>query len=1109
MNSKLLQSAAMAMIFLVVTLPFYVADVFAQDNSKIDRIIHPSPSGAANVSGFMAPSDVLTIIASLRAAQIPEAEVAQNVFAQFGQKEPFSSCEALGSQWYNCVFRKELANMPGGKYSGNVIFEAPYCTSCSVPLSVTVDSMPPSFSSFTLSAQKTNQQSITAEYTANDRACFACGEECSGIKKVIIYPSNDHSNILANIEVNQSPNSPQSCLDVRNVELQLSTLPSGNYSICIAGLDNVGNVNITPKTCRNLVIAREPPQIGTPIITDAYGNAFTYVPPSGVVARIAAEITSPYAELTKAVADLSAFQLSNQTMSCSKDAGSRVWECSAQFLALLPRGSATQTVPVYAHDDAGNMARQDFVFGIQLDEKEPELSFFETSYMFKDIPFFGPKGNRITLHLSEMQSGFSKSLVFAQGLENYFDVYALAGTPMYQASCEQKGSLWECGWPEIGLRAGAPETAILIFTVYDDTNNQLRFSKQVHIDIQPPEIIDISMHTQNAYPAIGSGENVVVRANISERSAMVDRQGNFNIFMDLTAIEGGSGMRKADSCELVNESYASGVYNGSQWVCSWIVTGVREAGYWVPRVNASDIAGNSKSYFSYPNLYLAYVSPKTGNLTYIEVPHFDILPTEEDVDDYWKVEMGTPTPASIDRQMLAVIPLYAYIPLVFTPLKGSPEILEVTLESCENDGTAESITLFPNVPDASNIELKILKGNYKEKKYVRYPCQIGIVSIVGGKITQKEIENVTIGVGLYNAPFGRFDEEVKEKVKDVYENVGGDLPKVLGWLKKTFDVLNQLCNIYKFVGMVLALFNLEGVKAHTAFKACTDTGIGAAFCYTPSVLMEQGRVELNNMGAFFSKYAQPACQFVTCTFGGVNESEGVFAKYANWQAKYKELTQDIWDVEDKITKVTTQRIKNENTRNIIEGTLAEGNLFRFWPANIQDSLILSMVFLCIPGVIYNLEKYRQIYCSYGLCMLQMSAGGGPIKGCEEMKKVQLCVAVTGEIFNLIPYLNFFDNLKSFLNTVFHDPASFTFFTANLACKIYIPTGGPAVNVLGATCRFLNAVTNIIEWITTIMTLYTDIANLVKQLEEGQDPFETRDICQPFIDMYEKKAYAGR
>ncbi|MCX6774880.1 MAG: hypothetical protein NTY99_02200, partial [DPANN group archaeon] len=74
MRAKFLWATAFAMVFLVVTIPFYVADAFA--DSAIDRVIYPSPSGANNASGFMMSSDTLTILVNLRLDGVAPADAA-------------------------------------------------------------------------------------------------------------------------------------------------------------------------------------------------------------------------------------------------------------------------------------------------------------------------------------------------------------------------------------------------------------------------------------------------------------------------------------------------------------------------------------------------------------------------------------------------------------------------------------------------------------------------------------------------------------------------------------------------------------------------------------------------------------------------------------------------------------------------------------------------------------------------------------------------------------------------------------------------------------------------------------------------------------------------
>ena len=76
----------------------------------------------------------------------------------------------------------------------------------------------------------------------------------------------------------------------------------------------------------------------------------------------------------------------------------------------------------------------------------------------------------------------------------------------------------------------------------------------------------------------------------------------------------------------------------------------------------------------------------------------------------------------------------------------------------------------------------------------------------------------------------------------------------------------------------------------------------------------------------------------------------------------------------------------------------------------KKSIVVSVFTLCLPGLIYNLDKFRQVECIYGTCLLNVrdAPGAGtetesvPLSMCEEQKGYLKCKYVMGEIFNVIP-----------------------------------------------------------------------------------------------------------
>ena len=139
----------------------------------------------------------------------------------------------------------------------------------------------------------------------------------------------------------------------------------------------------------------------------------------------------------------------------------------------------------------------------------------------------------------------------------------------------------------------------------------------------------------------------------------------------------------------------------------------------------------------------------------------------------------------------------------------------------------------------------------------------------------------------------------------------------------------------------------------------------------------------------------------------------------------------------------------------------------------QDNLIVATLFFCLPGIVYGLDKYRQIKCLYADC-LQNAVGreGLPVTACEDQKAYATCKYVTGEIFALIPYTAVFDHFMGLIKNSLSNPFAALGIAASVLCSgfIFIPR-----DFLGyATCRGLR-----------LLNLVGDAAQNVKNIiDEG-------------------------
>ncbi|MEM4336929.1 MAG: hypothetical protein QXG86_02910 [Candidatus Woesearchaeota archaeon] len=1076
MNKKTIYTVTFFMIFLIITIPFYVSNAYAQqDVSKIDRIVYPTPTGTGNASGYMMPTDTLRIVANLRAKNLLEEEAASRVFFTGGDvKEPFNSCKSLGENWYDCTYEKNFVELLPGIYEGNIILEADDCVGCVKPFQITVDGYAPKILTADMTPQITNSKEINVIYRIEDSACDSpqCKGRCAGINKIFFYPENDIRNIQV-IDISQE----QKC-ELSNAKIvNISMLKSGVYSLCVAASDKAGNGDLlNNKKCQTIIIDREAPVVSSVLITDTNGNIVSYLPEWGANIILTANITSDYADLTKAEVNLSAFNLPIRDMSCQKQTNSRVWVCKTTFIALLPFDASAQTIPIYTYDSAGNSDKKDFVFGLKTDTSKPQLDSVKTNYMFNNTPYLGKKDNILSVIVNDIGAGLSKNNTYAVGFDNYFDVVSRGPQTLYKAHCSFSGNRWECYWPPLSIKTNE-EFATLTFRVIDDAENYVEETKKIKIDKKVPTIKDIEMHTSNAFPAVGVGEDVVIRLNISDDSSILDDRGNFDIFMDTTPIEGGAGWRRADSCSLINISYIErDIVNSTDWVCIWSIRGVKEIKGWYPKINVSDITGNNFFGVTAPDLlYVAYVSPVTGNTSYKQkTDGFDVLPKEENVSDYWRVDIAETIPQRIDRQIAPLLDTNVYSKLSFTALQNNPQRIAVSVEECSNDGTAKSFTLFPEDPLEPYIETIVSSGYYGDVESLSYVCTIGTVSVVNDVLTQKELDNVTIQIELYNMPLGRIDKAIKDKVDDVKKFVKNDFYKFMGTLKKLMDIGNILCTTWGIIsGWVNVIHKLAAVIKGAPVAELLQ---GLVDAISASEGAGDGVVSL------IEKTVRPMCKFLKCE---LTYNEKVLNKT---NEVIKDITNNI--IETPPAEVIYSQSQKNFLKKIEFGLITLGGGEVFGLSNPSDSLILSIATGCLPGTIYNFEKLRQIECQKGLCYMTMSKEGGPLYACDEMYSNQMCSAVVGEVFSLVPFAHFTRSISSFITGMLSNPASFAFTVAWLLCLPRMKTAE------GSVCTSIANTEHVLNFVVETITFVATIEDTFKRT------WEDADVCTSFEDEYD-------
>jgi hypothetical protein len=99
----------------------------------------------------------------------------------------------------------------------------------------------------------------------------------------------------------------------------------------------------------------------------------------------------------------------------------------------------------------------------------------------------------------------------------------------------------------------------------------------------------------------------------------------------------------------------------------------------------------------------------------------------------------------------------------------------------------------------------------------------------------------------------------------------------------------------------------------------------------------------------------------------------------------------------------------------------------------KKSMMYSIVFLCLPGVIYNLKQARNIDCQYVYCLENEVVEGQQPYVCQARRGYNECMLVYGQVFNSMPFSIFLSMISSFMKLFSQNPASAVSVSIGIAC----------------------------------------------------------------------------
>jgi len=402
------------------------------------------------------------------------------------------------------------------------------------------------------------------------------------------------------------------------------------------------------------------------------------------------------------------------------------------------------------------------------------------------------------------------------------------------------------------------------------------------------------------------------------------------------------------------------------WQCSWATVGV-------------DISGFIEDYVDFK-----FVDGAGNVLKHKKAIKVYGLADGTDVN-YWTHKVKC-SPKLIDRQTTSLINQKVVCHVKLEPLKSDIVPLSITLGACSNDTTAvQTADVFNTGVGITDPYIKfVLKKNKFDVDAVDLNCPLQITTKIGNTITAvPEEEDVAIKLEFYNLPLGEISTAIDNKIKEAIDDANGDVWELMTTLKEILFYASKICTLINaYYNLVRTLYS---IAIFLKIKATVLTFAPGANYAVQSM-------------------ATSACTKEQVAKVGGDRQLGPLNTICGWATCSKTLWGG-W------------------TNDVLSGVgkyLPEKSVTQYM--NPKNSIASALWTGCIPGIIYGLDKWRQIQCMYANCLQEgVKQQGLPVMACEDQKDYAECKYVTGELLRLAVLPLLADYAIKFVKNVISNP----------------------------------------------------------------------------------------
>ncbi len=1011
---------AFFMIYLVVSLTFVSANAFAV-NVKITK-----NEGKNGIPGVLdAQGDIWNLEAVVEGAINEVKAEDMSLTVEGADLGKFDSCSSEFGN-YKCILQKGLTEIQEGDYNFAAVLT--YLDPLGVAQTtkgsglVIFDGSGPSVELLSL-VQEEGKMKI--KFTAKDKPA----SNCAGLEKVELLDGTGA--VLHTFESGFTES--EKCNELSKEEaIELSYTDAGTKVFKLKAYDKLGHTAYS--AAKSFTYDKAAPVIGEGL----WLNVGIYAGTKPLKLEAAVNVTEEGALLSSDVKITTPFWTDKAADSCT-ELEEHHYYCKWSGVDVTLSDSVTFTVT--AKDKWGNTASKPFPKSFTIDTEAPKVVSFGSDTKWdsadegNDKNYIKNKDSKLIAKIEDTGSGLDVTSVFA-------DLQELGKGGYEKPACTQDGSLWTCVWELGTVSAKTYFNAVLRLGVKDNAGNEILEAQTValYYDDLAPVVEEFTVTGLGGEGAakefFKSGDFLVIDGKVVEETGV-------RLLVDVNDIL----TNAADWPQLAGEE--SGVIEVAGnclqnitdfiWECQWTIENIKSGPDTAAiKFKVEDTAGNAALEFT-DKISENLQNPEKGKQcsysasTGFETCHLELLGLDTSMmPNFWTVA-PTGQLGFIDLDITNLINARANFELRLSSTAPNVQAKYIEFanpaEPCKEKGvssgalesngtTTQGIPLsrafilnnFESVNPQVIVELQpfdsdeLLKDKIKalgkEKGTfttldIPLTCDLKIYSVQGKDIfEQPETKTAELVIKFGYTRLGAADENMEKKIDAIKDEVLFEIADTLEILNEIMQWLKWIADILSIILTVNEILNIA--KGHTeALRTIPLVGVGVAtgLCSVD-----------NNVQTAISSiipYFEIPINILSCN--------------PNTQIPYYQDLQE----------------------NVLYGyNLASGRYLIGQPAkSLYENVYTSAAGFCLPGILYNLEKYRQVRCREIVCLKnEVPAGLATPDSCSSLGEYLSCRYWTGPAVSLTP-LAIWDVFVTWLKSWASSPLGFIRLALQLPCLV--------------------------------------------------------------------------